>query len=101
MSIPTISIIIPTFNRADLIGETLDSIIAQTYTHWECVVVDDGSTDNTDEIVEAYAKENSLPSSDCSILILCDEQLVTNDKSFPIKLQVPDSANLLLQSTAA
>ena len=42
-----ISIIIPIFNRQHLIEETLNSIIAQTYTNWECIIVDDGSTDNT------------------------------------------------------
>lgn len=54
-----ISIIIPTFNRAHLIGETLDSILAQTYQNWECIVVDDGSTDNTDEVIEAYIKSDN------------------------------------------
>lgn len=49
-----VSIIIPTYNRAHLIGETLDSIIAQTYTHWECIVVDDGSTDGTKAVVNNY-----------------------------------------------
>ncbi|MDX1463953.1 MAG: glycosyltransferase family A protein, partial [Marinirhabdus sp.] len=39
-----ISIIIPTFNRADLIGATLDSILAQTYPYWEALVIDDGSS---------------------------------------------------------
>ncbi|RAJ16985.1 glycosyltransferase family 2 protein [Olleya aquimaris] len=42
-----ISIIIPIYNRAHLIEETIASIKAQTYTHWECIIVDDGSTDNT------------------------------------------------------
>ncbi len=51
-----ISIIIPTYNRAHLIGETLDSIAAQTYQDWECIVVDDGSTDNTGDVVNAFAK---------------------------------------------
>ncbi|HEY4538836.1 MAG TPA: glycosyltransferase family 2 protein, partial [Faecalibacter sp.] len=51
---PLVSIIIPTFNRADLIGETLDSIIEQNYQNWECIVVDDGSTDNTEEILMRY-----------------------------------------------
>lgn len=55
---PLVSIIIPTFNRADLIGETLDSIIAQTYQNWECIVVDDGSTDNTEEVLKNYAKQD-------------------------------------------
>jgi|GEM_PF-6777373 len=35
-----VSIIIPTYNRARLIGETLDSILEQTYQNWECIVVD-------------------------------------------------------------
>lgn len=42
-----ISIIIPIYNRAHLIEETIASIKAQTYTNWECIIVDDGSTDNT------------------------------------------------------
>ena len=54
-----ISIIIPTFNRAHLIGETLDSILEQTYPNWECIIVDDGSTDTTDEVVGEYVKKDS------------------------------------------
>ncbi|MCL7764206.1 glycosyltransferase [Polaribacter sp. Z014] len=51
-----VSIIIPTFNRANLINETLSSIIAQTYTNWECIVVDDGSTDETKNVVNNFIK---------------------------------------------
>jgi glycosyltransferase involved in cell wall biosynthesis len=51
---PLVSIIIPTFNRAQLIGETLDSVLAQTYKNWECIVVDDGSSDNTAEVMQQY-----------------------------------------------
>lgn len=54
-----VSIVIPTYNRAHLIGETLDSILAQTYTNWECIIVDDGSTDNTDEVVGAYVQKDA------------------------------------------
>jgi glycosyltransferase involved in cell wall biosynthesis len=53
-----VSVIIPTYNRAHLISETLDSILAQTYTNWECVVVDDGSTDNTNEVLTRYLKKD-------------------------------------------
>ncbi|MBZ4041950.1 glycosyltransferase family 2 protein [Flavobacterium hibisci] len=56
---PLISIIIPIYNRANLIEETLDSIVAQTYQNWECIIVDDGSTDNTFEIVNNYIKKDS------------------------------------------
>ena len=56
---PLVSIIIPTFNRAHFLGETLDSIILQTYTNWECIVVDDGSSDETDILMEFYCKMDS------------------------------------------
>jgi len=49
-----ISIIIPTFNRAHIISETLDSIIAQSFANWECIVVDDGSTDNIEDVMATY-----------------------------------------------
>ncbi len=49
-----VSIIIPTYNRAHLIGETLDSVLAQTYQNWECIIVDDGSSDSTDSLIATY-----------------------------------------------
>lgn len=53
-----ISIVIPTYNRANLIGETLDSILSQSYTDWECIVVDDGSTDDSQNLFDRYAKKD-------------------------------------------
>ena len=58
-NLPLVSIIIPTYNRAHLIGETLDSVLAQTYTNWECIVVDDGSTDGTDKLIIAYCEKDA------------------------------------------
>ena len=56
---PLISVIIPVFNRASIIGETLDSVLTQSYSNWECIIVDDDSTDHTREVVEKYtAKDN-------------------------------------------
>ena len=54
MSSPLVSIIIPLYNRASLIVETLESICAQTYTHWECIIVDDGSTDASLDVVSSF-----------------------------------------------
>ena len=56
---PNVSVIIPLFNRSDLIGETLQSLQAQTYSHWEAIVVDDGSTDSSFEIVRNLTKQDS------------------------------------------
>ncbi len=56
---PLVSIIIPTFNRAHIISETLDSVLAQTYSNWECIIIDDGSTDTTEEVIAEYIKVDS------------------------------------------
>lgn len=53
-----ISLIIPAYNRAHLLSETLDSVIQQTYSNWECLVVDDGSTDNTVSLVRHYGEHD-------------------------------------------
>lgn len=53
-----VSIIIPNYNRANLIGETLDSIVRQTYENWECIIVDDGSTDNSIEVIKTFVEKD-------------------------------------------
>lgn len=56
-----ISVIIPTYNGADTIVETLQSVKNQTYRDWEVVIVDDGSTDDTENVVKRYLAYNELP----------------------------------------
>jgi len=53
---PLVSIIIPCYNQSQYLPETLDSVLAQKYTNWECIIINDGSTDNTDEIALSYCK---------------------------------------------
>lgn len=49
-----ISIVLCTFNRAGTLSEAIDSILAQTYQDWELIIVDDGSTDGTRELLADY-----------------------------------------------
>jgi len=56
---PLISILVPTYNQADYLPQTLDSLLSQTYENWEAVIVDDGSTDATPEILEKHASRDS------------------------------------------
>lgn len=70
-----ISIIIPTYNKASVVLKTLDSIKTQTYANWECILVDDGSTEASFSVIKKYVK---------------------NDKRFSIHhrpLQLPKGAN--------
>lgn len=54
-----ISIIIPTYNRSKLLIETLQSVKNQTFENWECIIVDDGSIDNTEEEVNKFVFEDN------------------------------------------
>lgn len=54
-----VSIIIPCYNQASFLAETLDSVLQQTYGNWECIIVNDGSPDNTEEIAQRYCDKDS------------------------------------------
>ncbi len=49
-----VSIIIPCYNQAQYLPDALGSVLAQTYPHWECVIVNDGSTDNAEEVAREW-----------------------------------------------
>ena len=55
-----VSIIMPSYNTAPFIKETIESVLGQSYTNWELIIVDDCSTDNTDEIVNGYLSDNRI-----------------------------------------
>jgi glycosyltransferase involved in cell wall biosynthesis len=56
---PKISIVLPTYNRAKTISKSIESVLNQTYTNIELIIVDDGSNDNTSKIVEKFQKLDS------------------------------------------
>lgn len=57
---PLISVVIPSYNCADFLPEALDSVLAQSLTDLEIIVVDDGSTDNTSSVMETYVKQRGV-----------------------------------------
>jgi len=56
---PLVSIVVPTYNRAHIILETLESVKLQSYQNWECLVIDDGSSDHTEKLLQGYIDSDS------------------------------------------
>jgi glycosyltransferase involved in cell wall biosynthesis len=95
----TVSVIIPTFNSAEYVGNAIDSVLSQTYSAYEIIVVNDGSTDNTQEILKNYVKkilyfeiENGGPSKARNIGIIHSKGafiafLDADDEWYPQKLE--------------
>jgi glycosyltransferase involved in cell wall biosynthesis len=59
MANPKVSVLIATYNRANLIGRAIQSVLNQTFTDWELIIADDGSTDNTAEVVKKWQRRDS------------------------------------------
>lgn len=53
------SFVLPTFNRVEYLAECIDSVIGQTYSNWELIVVSDGSTDSTDTLLKFYVEKDN------------------------------------------
>ena len=55
-----VSIIMPSYNTAEYIAEAVQSVIAQTYQKWELIVVDDGSADDTDAVIQPFLSDERI-----------------------------------------
>ena len=56
---PLISVVIPAYNAEQFLDETLESVLSQTYENWECIIVNDGSTDNTESVVKKWCEKDA------------------------------------------
>ena len=56
---PLISVVIPAYNAEQFLDETLESVLSQTYENWECIIVNDGSTDNTESIAKKWCERDT------------------------------------------
>jgi glycosyltransferase involved in cell wall biosynthesis len=59
MSMPIVFIIVPCYNQAQFLDEALQSILEQTYTQWECIIVNDGSLDGTEQVADKWLEKDS------------------------------------------
>ncbi|MGQ9848333.1 MAG: glycosyltransferase family 2 protein [Bacteroidales bacterium] len=98
---PSISIIIPFYNAQNFLKETLDSIIKQSITDWEVILIDDGSTDNSYAIASSYVSENIklYQQSNCGVSIARNEGFKKAKGKYVVFLDADDilSNNFLEQ----
>ena len=59
MNNPLISVIVPCYNQAQYLDQCLQSVLVQTYQNWECIIVNDGSPDNTEEVAKNWVEKDS------------------------------------------
>jgi len=56
---PLVSVVVPCYNQGQYLSEALESVLSQTYKNWECIIVNDGSLDNTDEVAKIYCDKDN------------------------------------------
>lgn len=76
-----VSVIMPSYNTGKFIAESIASVVAQTYTDWELIIVDDASTDNTDEVVAAFVKERHCEGPQGNVAIHNRIRYLKNEKN--------------------
>src|SRR6476660_4851457 len=54
-----VSVIVPCYNHAQYLSKALESVLVQTYNNWECIIINDGSTDNTKEVVADFCERDT------------------------------------------
>ena len=78
-SSPFVSVVIPTYNHAHLLGRALQSVLDQSYTNWEVIVIDNHSQDNTDEVAQSYTE------SRISLLKIHNEGVIAASRNMGIR----------------
>ena len=59
IEVPFISVVIPSYNAENVIGRTIESVLSQSYANWELLVIDDGSTDSTRDVVRGFSESDA------------------------------------------
>ena len=77
---PVISVIVPCHNHGQFLGEALSSVLSQTFQDWECIVIDNGSTDNTKEVAEKFSRTDER-----FIYFILEKKGVSAARNFGIK----------------
>jgi glycosyltransferase involved in cell wall biosynthesis len=87
---PLISVVIPCYNQAHFLGEAIESVLAQTYRHYEIIVVDDGSPDTTSKVTSSYPAVRYLRQSNAGLSAARNAGLNASRGQFLVFLDADD-----------